>query len=78
MPKKFSWLGFWGYEIRLCESADILQVSTNAVSLISNGYHNNLKMFLSCVILPVSAPNTTTIFIQISYFSGVRSSKSYI
>jgi hypothetical protein len=46
--------GEYDVEIGL-EFRDTLQVSTNAVSLISNGYHNNLKMFLSCVILPVSS-----------------------
>jgi hypothetical protein len=34
-------------------------------------------LFKTSVFLPVSSPFTTSIDIQISYFSGVRSSKSY-
>ena len=56
---------------------DILQVSPDTDSLISNGYHNNLKMSQSCDFLPIHALFKTTIDIQISYFSGVRSSKYY-
>jgi hypothetical protein len=33
--------------------ADILQVSPDTDSLISNGYHNNLKMSQSCDSLPI-------------------------
>jgi hypothetical protein len=53
-----------------------LQVSPDGDSLISNGYHNNLKMSQSCDFLPIPAPFTTPIDIQISYFSGDRLSKS--
>ena len=56
---------------------DTLQVSPDTDSLISNGYHNNLRMSLSCDFLPVSTAFTTTIDIQISYFSGIRSIKYY-
>jgi len=37
----------WG---QIC---DILQVSPDTDSLISNGYHNNLKMSQSCDSLPI-------------------------
>ena len=37
---------------------DILQVSPDTDSLISNGYHNNLRGSLSCDFLPVSELQT--------------------
>jgi hypothetical protein len=48
--------------------ADILQVSPDTDSLISNGYHNNLKMSQSCDFLPKAQPEMALSILHISYF----------
>jgi hypothetical protein len=40
---------------------DTLQVSPDTDSLISNGYHNNLKMSLSCDLLAINTGSSTPI-----------------
>jgi len=45
-------------ENMLGKYGDTLQVSPDIVSLISNGYHNNLKMSQSCDFLPVLQSET--------------------
>jgi hypothetical protein len=44
--------------------------------VISSEISPNFDGFKTCDFLPVSAPFTTSIDIQISYFSGVRLIKS--
>ncbi len=44
----------WGLPFR--EAVQFLQVSPDTDSLISNGYHNNLKMSQSCDFLPIKQP----------------------
>ena len=47
---------------------DTLQVSPDTDSLISNGYHNNLKMSQSCDFLPKAQPEAISFWLHISYF----------
>ena len=71
---RFCSLGFNWIYYRTKTFCDTLQVSPDTDSLISNGYHNDLKMCLSCDFLPVfkirSYYRYHTIFV-------VQSSKSY-
>jgi hypothetical protein len=54
--------------IERVKNFDILQVSPDTDFLISNGYHNNLKMSQSCDILPKPQVQAFQFPLHISYF----------